>query len=71
MDMHGQLHDLTVLLLEMNSDVPLGWEEKRVSAPAGHVAEKYFCPCPDFPVVQSVTSSLDRFILVRKKFPPK
>jgi hypothetical protein len=55
MDMHGQLHDLTVLLPEMNSSVPLGWEAKRVLAPAGRLAEKLLCPCPDFPVVHSVT----------------
>jgi len=67
--MRSQLHELTVLLPEMNSDVPLGWEAKRVSAPAGRVTEKYFCLCPDFRVVQSATSSLDRFILVRQKFP--
>jgi len=59
MDMHGQLHDLTVLLPEMNSNVPLGWEAKRVLAPAGRLAEKLFCPCPDFPVVHSVTPPVD------------
>jgi len=69
--MHGHLHDLAVLIPEMDSDFPLGWEAKRVAASAGRVAEKYFCPCPDFPVVHSVTLSLDRFILIRKKFPPK
>jgi hypothetical protein len=70
MDMHGHLHDLIVLLPEMKSDVPLGWEAKRALAPAGRFAEK-FLPLPRLPGF-SVRNVITRPIyLGSQEIPPK